>query len=91
MDLPEPVNTRVTYSDSAPLILAASSDRAMRLARSTADHSGFRIAAELPIAAAAARLGQQAALSSLWIEIDEDGAELDSLLALAARESRDGR
>jgi hypothetical protein len=64
----------------------------MRLARSAADHAGFRIAAEVPIAAAAERLGQQAALASLWIEIDEDGgAELDSLLALAARESREGR
>jgi len=92
MDMPEPVNTRISYSDSAPLLLAASSDRAMRLARSTADHAGFRIAAEMPIAAAATRLGQQAALASLWIEIDEDGgAELDSLLALAARECRAGR
>ena len=51
----------------------------------------MRVAAEVPIAAAAERLQQQAALSSLWIEIDEDGPELDSLLALAARESREGR
>ena len=64
----------------------------MRLARSTADRSGFRIAAEVPIAAATERLGQQAALASLWIEVDEDGGPvLDELLALAARESRDGR
>jgi hypothetical protein len=92
MDLPEPVNTRVSYSDSAPLLLAASSDRAMRLARLTADQSGFRIAAEVPIAAAPERLAQQAALASLWIEIDEDGGDdLDRLLALAARDSRDGR
>jgi DNA-binding MarR family transcriptional regulator len=92
MDLPEPVNAHLSYSDSAPLLLAASSDRAMRLARSTADQSGFRIAAEVPIASAAERLGQQAALGNLWIEIDEDGgADLDSLLALAATESRDGR
>ena len=92
MDMPELGNTRISYSDSAPLLLAASSDRAMRLARSTADQAGFRIAAEVTIPAAAERLGQQAALSSLWIEIDEDGgAELDSLLALAAKESGDGR
>ena len=92
MDLPEPVHAKVSYSDSAPLMVAASSERAMRLARATVDQSGLRVAAGVPIAAAAERLGQQAALASLWIEIDEDGGEpLDALLALAAREAREGR
>ena len=92
MDLPEPVDAHVSYSDSAPLLVAASSDRAMRRARLILCESGFRIAAEMPIEGAAERLRHQAALSSLWIEVDEDGgAELDELLALAGSECRDGR
>jgi hypothetical protein len=64
----------------------------MRRARSTLDQSGFRIAGEVPIAGAAERLGRQAALGSLWIEVDDDaGAALDELLALAGRDCRDGR
>lgn len=92
MGMPEPFPAHLSYSESAPLLLAATSERAMRLARTMADGSGLRVAAEVPVAGAAERLELQAALSSLWIEVDEDGgADLDALLALAASESRDGR
>src|SRR5687768_12959301 len=92
MDLPEPVNTCVSYSDSAPLLLVATSDRAMQLARPVLDNSGYRVAGQVHIAGAAERLRQQGALGCLWIEIDEDsGAELDSLLALAGEESSASR
>ena len=53
----------------------------MRRARLTAQSSGLRIGAELDIAAATARLAQQAAASAIWIEADgECGPELESLL-----------
>jgi len=71
----------LSYGGPPPLILAASSDSAMRRARETAEYSGLRIGAQLEIADAAVRLRQQAAASAIWIEVDtECGPELDSLL-----------
>jgi hypothetical protein len=74
------------------MLIAASNERAMRRARSMLDDSGLRLGATVPIAGAAERLRQQAALSLLWVEVDEDGgAELDDLLAQARRDADDGR
>lgn len=71
----------LSYGGPPPLILAASSDSAMRRARETAESSGLRIGAQLDIADAAARLRQQAAATAIWIEVDSEcGPELDSLL-----------
>ena len=71
----------LSYGGPPPLLIAASSESAMRRARQTADCSGLRIGAELDIAAATARLAQQAAASAIWIEADgECGPELESLL-----------
>jgi len=71
----------LSYGDPPPLLLAASSDSAMRRARQTAESSGLRIGAQLEIAESAARLRQQAAASAIWIEVDSEcGPELDSLL-----------
>ena len=71
----------LSYGDPPPLLIAASSESAMRRARLTAQSSGLRIGAELDIAAATARLAQQAAASAIWIEADgECGPELESLL-----------
>ena len=92
MDMAEPLRTHIDYSDSAPLLIAASNEQAMRRARSVLDGSGLRLGAMLPITGAAERLRQQAALSLLWVEVDEDGgAELDALLAQARKDSDDGR
>jgi len=71
----------LSYGGPPPLLIAASSESAMRRARQTADCSGLRIGAELDIAAATARLAQQAAASAIWIEADgECGPELELLL-----------
>ena len=92
MDIAEPISTPIDYSDSAPLLIAASNERAMRRARSVLDGSGLRLGAALPITGAAERVRQQAALSLLWVEVDEDGgADLDALLAQARRDAEDGR
>lgn len=73
--------TNLSYSGPPPLLIAASSDRAMRAARDTADSSGLRIGAQLSIAQARERLRTQASASAIWIEVDQDcGEELDSLL-----------
>lgn len=73
--------TRLSYSGPPPLLLAASSDPAMRRARDTAATSGFRVGAQLTIGEALERLDQQASASAIWIEVDRDcGPELDGLL-----------
>ena len=71
----------LSYGGPPPLLIAASSESAMRRARATADLSGMRIGAQLAIEEASKRLEQQASASAIWIEIDRDcGPELDRLL-----------
>jgi DNA-binding MarR family transcriptional regulator len=73
--------THLPYDSERPLLIAASSEAAMRRARETADRSGLRIGAQLGIEEAGARLRQQASLSAIWIEVDaECGRSLDDLL-----------
>ena len=92
MDMAERDAARVNYSGPAPILLAGSSEQAINRARSTLEQSGLRIAAAVPIARAAERLREQAALSTLWIELDDEpGDGLEPLLILAAREAGDGR
>ena len=82
----------LSYIDSAPLILAASSPAAGRRARRTLDHAGTRIGVELPIEGASERLELQASASAVWVEVDEDaGGALDDLLRRIARDVSDGR
>lgn len=73
--------TQLSYDSDPPLLIAASSDPAMRRARETADRSRLRIGAQLSIEEAGARLRQQASLSAVWIELDREcGQSLDDLL-----------
>lgn len=73
--------TDLSYCGSPPLLIAASSEAAMRKARDTANTSGLRIGAQLGIDEARERLRQQASASALWIEVDRDcGSALDALL-----------
>ncbi len=70
-----------SYDGPPPLLIAASSEAAMRRARDTAASSGFRIGAQLGIAEARERLRQQPSTSAMWIEVDRDcGDDLDALL-----------
>jgi DNA-binding MarR family transcriptional regulator len=73
--------TQLSYDPVPPLLIAASSERAMELARDTAASSGLRIGGQLAIEEARERLQQQASLAAIWIEIDRDcGRSLDDLL-----------
>ncbi len=70
-----------SYDSKPPLLIAASSEPAMRRARETADRSGLRIAGQVAIGEGGERLRQQASLSAIWIELDRHcGASLDELL-----------
>lgn len=79
---PRFTETSISYGGQPPLLLAASSETAMRRARETAAASGLRIGAELGIEEAPERLRQQASASAIWIEVDQDcGPALDRLLS----------
>jgi DNA-binding MarR family transcriptional regulator len=73
--------TSLAYDGPPPLLIAASSERALDRARETAQLTGMRVGAQLGIGEARERLRQQAAASAIWIEIDRPcGEELDQLL-----------
>ena len=80
------------YSDLPPILLAASSDRAMALAERSVIAAGFRVGARLPIEAAAQRIEQQASATALWVELDSDcGEPLTKLLSRIRIDVGDGR
>lgn len=73
--------TSLSYAGPPPLLVAASSETALRRATETASASGFRVGAQLTIENARERLRQQASASAIWIEVDRDcGPELEQLL-----------
>ena len=79
--------TSFAYTSEPPLLVAASSDAALRRVRETADAAGQRVAGELRLEEARERLRQQASASAsaIWIELDHDcgdalGALLDEVL-----------
>lgn len=71
MDALSAENT-ITYGGLPPLLIAASSEAALRRARDTAEASGLRVGAHLGIDEARERLKQQASASAIWIEVDRD-------------------
>ena len=73
--------TDISYAGPPPLLVAATSETALRRARDTAAASGFRAVCQLGMREARDRLRQQASAVGIWIEIDRDcGGELDELL-----------
>ena len=80
------------YSDAPPVILAASSDAAMRRAERSVSAAGLRIGARLPIELAGDRIDRQASATAIWVELDEDaGGPMDALLTRISRDVSDGR
>src|SRR3954463_1024087 len=71
----------LSYSDGAPVLVAATSETALQRALRTVEASGARVAAKLAIADAQERIDRQVATCALWIEIDQDcGGAMDALL-----------
>jgi hypothetical protein len=82
----------LNYADSPPMLVAASSDRAMGLAEESAAAAGLRVGARLPIEEAGERIEQQIAATAVWVELDRDGGQaMDELLAKIGRDVDDGR
>jgi DNA-binding MarR family transcriptional regulator len=75
----------LSYSDEAPVIIAATSDAAMARAQRGVAASNLRIGAQLAIEQAIERLSMQGRSAALWLEIDRDlGRPLDALLSKVA-------
>ncbi len=86
----EPDN--LTYSDGPPVLVAASGPAGFARARPAIEAAGMRVADNVLMADAEARIDRQAAASALWVEIDEDGGEtLDALLAKVNFDVAEGR
>lgn len=82
----------LTYSPQPPVLLVASSDQATRRALRPIEAHGTRVAAVLGIADAPKRIEQQAAMSVLWLELDQDaGGPMDELLSALNRDVGFGR
>lgn len=82
MDAYSSEKASLSYSDpSPPVLLAASSDAAMRRGRKTIEASGLRVGAILPIDEALARIKAQPAAAAVWLELDRDcGERMDQLI-----------
>ena len=73
--------TRFNYDGRAPLLVAATSEVALRRARDTAEMAGLRAVCQLGIAQARDRLRQQPAACGIWVELDSDeDRDLDAFL-----------
>jgi hypothetical protein len=80
------------YSDGPPILVAASSDAAMRRAVGTIQASGVRVADRVAVSAAKERIERQASATAIWLELDEDcGGAMDELLGLVSRDVARGR
>ena len=83
--------TELTYSDSAPVLLAASSGSALRRAEATILSSGFRIGGRVPVEEALARLKTQGSATAVWLELDCDcGEVMDELVSRISHEASCG-
>ena len=72
---------RRTYFDGPPVLIAGDSPAALDRAVRTVEAAGVRVADQVGIADAWARIELQASASALWIELDEDSGEaMDRLL-----------
>lgn len=78
----------LSYSDEPPVIIAATSDVALRRAEQTVNASDYRIGARLSVDDARERCSFQGRASAIWVEVDRDcGASLDELLDQVAAEA----
>lgn len=86
-----PTSPSADYSGPPPVLVAASSDRALDHAAAAVEAVGLRLA-PVTIDEAADRLAIQASASAVWVEVDEDGgAQLDRLLDRVEAEAASGR
>jgi hypothetical protein len=82
----------LSYSDIPPVIVAATSEAAMRRGLNTIEAAGLRVADRVLVPSAIERIEKQVSTTAIWIELDEDcGGSMDELLGLISRDVADGR
>ena len=82
----------LSYSDSPPVLIGATTERAMTRARRTVELAGYRVGAAVGLELLCSRIEQQPLASAVWIELDRDcGREMDRVLDYVAKEAADGR
>jgi hypothetical protein len=86
---PEPF---VSYAGPPPVLVAGDSDAARRRATRTIEAAGLRIADQVPVGEAIARIDRQISASAIWLELDSDvGPAMDNLLDRLNGDARAGR
>ena len=74
-------DSALSYLGPPPVLIAGDSDTACRRAAMTVEAAGLRIAGQVPIGEAVARIDRQISTSAIWVEIDADGGGvMDRLL-----------
>ena len=87
-----PTDRTVSYLDHSPVLIAGTSDAAIRKAIRTIEACGFRVGQSLPLEQAGARIELQVSASAVWVELDRDcGGAMDDLLSRVSRDVHDGR
>ena len=82
----------LSYSDSPPVLIGATSDSALARATRTIAAAGLRIGPAMSIPTASEQIDRQISASAIWIELDRDGgAAMDQLLDRVARRAADHR
>jgi DNA-binding MarR family transcriptional regulator len=82
----------LTYFEHPPILLAASSERALARAEPAIHASGLRVGARVLLEHASERIERQASSTAVWVEVDADGGRpMDELLDLIATDVRSGR
>ena len=92
MDAISTDTSKFEYFDSHPMLVAASSHRAMERAERFVAAAGLRVGARMAIEDAARRIKQQVLTGGVWIELDKDcGTSADELLMMVHRDVGEGR
>jgi hypothetical protein len=92
MDATPTNHVACSYSDGAPVVLAATSEAAIARGMRAIHGLGLRVAGPFALDDACARLALQASASAIWIELDEDGGPaMDGLLEQVSLDVREGR
>jgi DNA-binding MarR family transcriptional regulator len=82
----------LTYFEHPPILLVASSERALARAEPAIHASGLRVGARMLLEHAPERIDRQASSAAVWVEVDADGgAPMDELLDLITTDVRNGR
>lgn len=80
------------YSGRPPVLIAATSDRAMDRAVRGIEATGNRIGDRMPLSSVRERIARQVSTSAIWLELDSDGGpEMDDVLGCVEQGASEDR